>query len=115
ISVLVNPNFPGATFQLRDVQEAARTLGHTMHVLNASTGSEINTAFATIPQQGTDALLVRGGPFFLRRACPVSTLSARHAVPTIYAQREYVAGGGLISYGTSVTDAYRQVGVPDYF
>jgi len=111
ISVLVNPNFPGATFQLRDVQEAARILGHTMHVLNASTGSEINTAFATIAQQRTDALLVAGDPFFLSRVSQFVTLAARHAVPTIYAQREYVAGGGLISYGTSVTDAYRQVGV----
>jgi len=111
ISVLVNPNFPGATFQLRDVQEAARTLGHTMHVLNASTGSEINTAFATIAQQRTDALLVAGDPFFLSRLSQFVTLTARHVVPTIYAQREYVAGGGLISYGTSVTDAYRQVGV----
>jgi putative ABC transport system substrate-binding protein len=111
ISVLVNPNYPGATFQLRDVQEAARTLGHTMHVLNASTGSEINTAFATVNQQRIDALLVAGDPFFLSRVFQFVTLAARHAVPTIYAQREYVAGGGLISYGTSVTDAYRQVGV----
>ena len=111
ISVLVNPNFPGTAFQLRDVQEAARTLGHPMHVLNASTGSEIDTAFATIAQQRTDALLVAGDPFFLSRLSQFITLAARHAVPTIYPQREYVAGGGLISYGTSVTDAYRQVGV----
>jgi len=111
ISVLVNPILPGATFQLRDVQEAARTLGHTMHVLKASTGSEINAAFATIAQQRTDALLVAGDPFFLSRLSQFVTLAARHAVPTIYAQREYVAGGGLISYGTSVTDAYRLVGV----
>ena len=111
ISVLVNPNFPGTAFQLRDVQEAARTLGHPMHVLNASTGSEINTAFATIAQRRTDALLVAGDPFFLSRLSQFITLAARHAVPTIYPQREYVAGGGLISYGTSVTDAYRQVGV----
>ena len=111
ISVLVNPNFPGTALQLRDVQEAARTLGHPMHVLNASTGSEINTAFATIAQQRADALLVAGDPFFLSRLSQFITLAARHAVPTIYPQREYVAGGGLISYGTSVTDAYRQVGV----
>jgi putative ABC transport system substrate-binding protein len=111
ISVLVNSNFPGAMFQLRDVQEAARTLGHPIHVLNASTGSEINTAFTTIAQQRSDALLVAGDPFFLSRVSQFVTLAARHAVPTIYAQREYVAGGGLISYGTSVTDAYRQVGV----
>ena len=111
ISVLVNPNFPGTAFQLRDVQEAARTLGHPMHVLNASTGSEINTAFETVAQQRTDALLVAGDSFFLSRLSQFITLAARHAVPTIYPQREYVAGGGLISYGTSVTDAYRQVGV----
>jgi ABC-type uncharacterized transport system substrate-binding protein len=109
-SVLVNPNLPGATLQLRDVQEAAHTLRHTIHVLNASTGSEINTAFATMAQQRTDALLVGGDPFFLSRLSQFVTLAARHAVPTIYAQREFVAGGGLISYGTSVTDAYRQVG-----
>jgi putative tryptophan/tyrosine transport system substrate-binding protein len=111
ISVLVNPSFPGTTFQLRDVQEAARTLGRPMHVLNASTGSEINAAFAAIAQQRTHALLVAGDPFFLSRLSQFITLAARHAVPTIYPQREYVAGGGLISYGTSVTDAYRQVGV----
>jgi putative ABC transport system substrate-binding protein len=111
ISVLVNPNFPGAAFQLRDAQEAVRSLGHTMHVLNASTGNEINTAFAAIVQQRTSALLVAGNPFFLSRLSQFITLAARHAVPTIYAQREYVAGGGLISYGTSVTDAYRQMGV----
>ena len=111
ISMLVNPNYPGTSFQLRDVQEVASTLGHPMHVLNASTGSEINTAFATIAQQRTGALLVAGDPFFLSRLSQFITLAARHAVPTIYPQREYVAGGGLISYGTSVTDAYRQVGV----
>jgi putative ABC transport system substrate-binding protein len=95
ISVLVNPNFPGAAFQL----------GHPMHFLNASTGSEINTAFDAIAQQRPDALLVAGDPFFLSRLSQFITLAARHAVPTIYPQREYVAGGGLISYGTRVTDA----------
>jgi putative ABC transport system substrate-binding protein len=97
ISMLVNPNYPGTSFQLRDVQEVASTLGHPMHVLNASTGSEINTAFATIAQQRTGALLVAGDPFFLSRLSQFITLAARHAVPTIYPQREYVAGGGLIS------------------
>src|SRR5262249_8012279 len=110
-SVLVNPNLPGATLQLRDVQEAAHTLRQTIHVLNASTGDEINTAFATMVQQRTDALLVGGDAFFLSRLSQFVTLTARHAVPTIYAQREFVEGGGLISYGTSVTDAYRGVGV----
>jgi ABC-type uncharacterized transport system substrate-binding protein len=111
VSVLVNPNFPGAAFQLRDVQEAASALGHPVHVLNASTSSEIDAAFATIAQQRTNALLVAGDPFFLSRLSQFITLAARYAVPTIYGQREYVAGGGLVSYGTSVTDAYRRVGV----
>src|SRR5262249_61405745 len=91
ISVLVNPSFPGATFQLRDVQEAARTLGHTMHVLNASTGSEINTAFATIAQQRTDALLVAGDPFFLSRVSHFLPLSPRHPLPPLSPHRHYLA------------------------
>jgi len=111
IGVLVNPNFPGSAFQLKDVQEAAQTLQRPIQVLNASTSGEINTAFATIAQQQIDALLVAGDPFFLTRAYQLIILAARHAVPTIYFSREFVTGGGLISYGTSLTDAYRQVGV----
>jgi hypothetical protein len=97
IGVLLNPNFPGSAFQLKDVQEAAHTLRHPIHVLNASSSSEINTAFATIAQQRIDALLVAGDPFFLTRSYQFIMLAARHAVPTIYFSREFVAGGGLIS------------------
>jgi putative tryptophan/tyrosine transport system substrate-binding protein len=111
IGLLVNPNFPGSAFQLRDVQDAARTLRHPIHVLYASTSNEINTAFAAIAQQRIDALLVAGDPFFITQSYQFVTLAARYAVPTIYSQREYVAGGGLMSYGTSLMDAYRQVGV----
>jgi hypothetical protein len=71
IGVLVNPNFPGSAFQLKDVQEAAQTLQRPIQVLNASTSGEINTAFATIAQQQIDALLVAGDPFFLTRAYPI--------------------------------------------
>ena len=111
ISVLVNPNFPGTAFQLRGLQEAARTLGHPIHVLNASTTTEINTAFTTIAQQHTDALLVAGDPFFASRVSQLITLAARHVVPAIYSLREFAAAGGLMSYGTSLADAYQQVGV----
>jgi putative ABC transport system substrate-binding protein len=111
ISVLVNPNFPGSAFQVREIQEAARTLRHPIHVLNASSAGEIDTAFATLVHQRTDALLVAGDPFFLSRASQFITLAARHAVPAMYGFREYVLAGGLMSYGTSITDAYRQVGI----
>jgi len=111
ISVLVNPNFPGSAFQVREIQEAARTLRHPIHVLNASSAGEIDTAFATLVHQRTDALLVAGDPFFLSRASQFITLAARHAVPAMYGFREYVLAGGLMSYGTSITDAHRQVGI----
>jgi ABC-type uncharacterized transport system substrate-binding protein len=110
VSVLVNPNFPGTAFELRELQEGARTLRQPIHVLNASTATEINTAFTTIAQQRTDALLVAGDPFFLSRLFQFITLAARHAVPAMYGFREYALAGGLISYGTSLTDAYRHVG-----
>ena len=111
ISVLVNPNFPGSAFQVREIQEAARTLRHPIHVLNASSAGEIDTAFATLVHQRTDALLVAGDRFFFSRVSQFITLAARHAVPAMYSFREYVLAGGLMSYGTSITDAYRQVGI----
>src|SRR5262249_7466317 len=103
--------YPGTAFQVKEVQEAARTLRHTIHVLNARNAAEIDTAFATLVNQRTDALLVVGDPFFLSRASQFVTLAARHAVPAMYGFREYVSAGGLMSYGTSITNAYRQVGI----
>jgi len=110
IGFLVNPTYPGAESQARDLQEAARTLGLQMHVLNAGTEAEINTAFANFAKLRVDALFVGAGPF-ARRAEQLATLAARHALPTFYQYREYVAAGGLISYGASLTDSYRQAGV----
>ena len=107
IGFLVNPAYPGAESQARDLQEAARTLGLQMHVLNAGTEAEINTAFANFAKLRVG---VGAGPY-AERAEQFVTLAARHALPTFYQYREYVAAGGLISYGASITDAYRQAGV----
>ena len=93
------------------MQEAAHALGLQIHVLNASTEGEIDTAFATLPQLRAGALLVGTGELFRRRPEQLAALAARQGVPAIYQYREYAAAGGLISYGTSLTDAYRLAGV----
>jgi putative ABC transport system substrate-binding protein len=93
------------------MQEAAHTLGLQIQVLNASTEDEIDTAFATLPQLRVGALVVGTGEFFTRRREQLAALAARQGVPAIYQFREYVAAGGLISYGTSLTDAYRLAGI----
>ena len=107
----MNPTYPGAESQARDLQEAARTLGLQMYVLNARTEAEINTAFANFAKLRVGALFVGAGPGFAGRTEHLSTLAARHALATFYQYREYVAAGGLISYGASLTDSYRQAGV----
>ena len=107
IGFLVNPTYPGAESQARDLQDAARTLGLQMHVLNAGTEAEINTAFANFAKLRVG---VGAGPY-AERAEQFVTLAARHALPTFYQYREYVAAGGLISYGASLADSYRQAGV----
>jgi putative ABC transport system substrate-binding protein len=107
---LVNPNFPGAERNnIRAVQEAARAKGLQLSILRAATDSEIGAAFACLVEQRARALLV-GSPNFLSQREQIVALAARYAVPTIYDWREYVAAGGLISYGTSLTDAYRNAG-----
>jgi putative tryptophan/tyrosine transport system substrate-binding protein len=111
MAFLANPHSPSGGAETRETQAAARGLGRTLIVLNASTESEIDAAFATLAQQRVGALVVTGDPFFVSRRDKVVALAARHAVPTIYTQREFVAAGGLIGYGTSITDAYRQAGI----
>jgi putative ABC transport system substrate-binding protein len=93
------------------VQAAARTLGLQPHVLNASTERDFDTAFATLVQLQAGALVIATDPFFLDRRNQLAGLTARHAIPTIYGRREFAAIGGLMSYGTSLADAYRQVGI----
>ena len=111
IGMLVNPTGAVAESQIRDAQEAARALGQQIHVVNASTEPEIDTAFATLAQHQVGVLVIQGNALFLGRRDQLVALAARHAVPTVYNEREYVAAGGLMSYGASITDAYRQVGV----
>jgi putative tryptophan/tyrosine transport system substrate-binding protein len=111
IAALVNPTRPDAETQLRDVQEGARALGREIVILNASSAGDIDTAFATLVQWRVGALLVGSDPLFTRQREMLVALAARHAVPAIYQWREFAAIGGLMSYGTSLTDAYRQNGI----
>jgi putative ABC transport system substrate-binding protein len=111
IALLVNPNSAAAERQTRDVQEAARAKGVQLSILKASTESEIEAAFASLVQLQAGALLVGADPFFNSRREKLVALAARFAVPAIYEWREFVAFGGLISYGPSQTGLWRQVGI----
>jgi putative ABC transport system substrate-binding protein len=111
IDLLVNPNNPNAERTMRDAAEAARVKGVQLHILKAGTESEIDTAFSTLVQLHAGALVVSADPFLSSRREQLVALALRHAVPTIYAWREFVASGGLISYGSSLTGAYRLVGI----
>jgi ABC-type uncharacterized transport system substrate-binding protein len=111
IALLLDPSFPSAGAQSREMQEALRSFGLNLLVLNAGNASEIDAAFATLVQEGAGALAVAAtGVYFYRREQLVA-LAARHRVPTVYPWREAVAAGGLMSYGSSVADAYRQAGI----
>ena len=111
IAVLINPaNASTAEATLRDMPEAARAIGLQIVVLNASTGREIEAAFATLVRDRADALFVGADAFFNSRRVQLANMAARHAIPTAFAVREYVDAGGLMSYGTSLADVYRHVG-----
>ena len=112
IALLVNPTNPILAEALsRGLQPAGRAIGQQIRVVSAGTEREIDAAFAGLVQQGVGALVVGNDPFFNSRPDQLVALAARHAVPVIYPYREFVAAGGLMSYGSSLTDAYRQVGV----
>jgi putative tryptophan/tyrosine transport system substrate-binding protein len=113
VALLVNPTNPAtADTTSREVQAAARDIGLQVQVLNASTGREIDVAFATISSRDRlDALFVAGDPLFTNRRVQLVLLTTRHALPTTYAGRQFPEIGGLMSYGASLTDAWRQVGV----
>ena len=112
VAVLVNPvNTSVTKVTLRDVQEAAPSIGLNIQILNASTIGEIDTAFATLARERPDALFVAGDALFLNRRAQFATLTARDRIPATFSQRDYVEAGGLMSYGTDIVDSFRQVGV----
>ena len=111
IAVLVNPNFAAAETRMRDARGAAAALGVQLSLINASSEQEIEGAFATIVERGAGALLVPPDPMFSGQRQQLVTLAARHALPTLYFSREFVAAGGLMSYGASILDAQRQSGI----
>jgi putative tryptophan/tyrosine transport system substrate-binding protein len=111
MAVLVNPTYPSAEIQSRGMQAAARTLGVQLHILRASNERDIDDAFATLAQLRAGAFVISSDPFFNSRAEQFAALALRHAVPTIFQYREFAAAGGLMSYGGSIIDSYRQAGV----
>jgi putative ABC transport system substrate-binding protein len=111
ISLLMNPNNLNGEIEATDLQAAARALGRQFAVLNARDESEIDAAFKTILEQRIGAILISTDPFFNSRRNQLTALATRHAIPTIYPLREFVAAGGLMSYGTSNTEEYRHAGI----
>jgi putative ABC transport system substrate-binding protein len=111
IALLVNPNNPNAEPDTRDLQVAADALGRRLHVLTASTDRAIETAFAAAVEEKVGALFINIDPFLFSRRQQIAALAARHKVPTIHPFREYVAAGGLMSYGASYITAWRQSGI----
>jgi putative ABC transport system substrate-binding protein len=111
IAHLVNPNSPNTEADRREVQAAAQAVGQQLLVLDVSSEHDIDTAFATLVQRGAGALQAGVGAFLNSLRERIVALAARHRIPAVYAWREAVAAGGLMSYGTSITDAYRQAGI----
>src|SRR5476651_650347 len=112
IAVLVNPNDPArAETTSKELQTAAQILGLQLHVLNASNDGDFDAVFARLVELRAGGLIIGGEPFFNSRSEQLGALTLRHAVPAIYQLRGFAAAGGLVSYGGSLTDAYRLVGV----
>jgi putative tryptophan/tyrosine transport system substrate-binding protein len=111
VGFLANPNNPNLASAATEAQKAADMLGHKLVVVHTSTESEFDPAFTTFVQERVEALFVQVDPFFTDRRARIAALASRHALPAIYALREFVDAGGLLSYGTSITDANRQLGI----
>jgi putative ABC transport system substrate-binding protein len=110
IAVLSNPAYPSAETQRKELQTAAITLGLQVHLLHASTDRELDAAFATLRQLRAGGLVISPDPFFNTRIEQLAALALRYAVPTIHSRREFTAAGGLMSYGSAITDVYRIAG-----
>jgi putative tryptophan/tyrosine transport system substrate-binding protein len=111
VGLLVNPKFAATERAMRDVTAAAAAIGLQVDVVQASDSREIESVFRTLVHNKADALLVGPDAFFVSRRLQLAILAARHALPAVYNVREYPEAGGLMSYGTNVRDAYRQIGV----
>jgi putative ABC transport system substrate-binding protein len=111
VAVLLNPANPNAGVDMRQVQEAARVKGLKIHVLNASASREIDAAFAALASEHYDALFVAPDAFFTSRRVQITTLAAHGRIPAAYSIRDFIAAGGLMSYGTDQADRFRQAGV----
>ena len=111
IGILVNPASRSSERQERETQAAARVLGQQLHVFKASSEHDIDSAFATLAHYQIGALLIGANALFSGQRDQLVALAARHAMPTLHYSREFVEAGGLMSYGTSIRDTYRQVGV----
>jgi putative tryptophan/tyrosine transport system substrate-binding protein len=111
IAMLVNPNSANTEAERRDVQAAAQAIGQQLLILDVGSDREIETAFTTFVQRGAGALLTGSGAFLNSSRERIVALAARHGLPAMYAQREAALAGGLMSYGPSITDAYRQAGI----
>ena len=111
IGLLVNPTNANVEDVTRDVTAAASAIGVRIDVVHASDNREIEAAFATLYRNRVDALLIGSDSFFYQRRLQLATLATRSAIPAVYHSREYVEAGGLMSYGTSLTEVYRQLGV----
>jgi len=111
IGILVNPNFPDAQSQSRDIQAAARIVGQQIHIINAGSESELDAGLTVLPQLRAGGLIVTVDPFLNLHRDEIVTLVARHRIPAIYFEREFVLAGGLMSYAPNLADGYRQAGI----
>jgi putative ABC transport system substrate-binding protein len=111
IALLLNPTNPNSEALARDAQAAARALGLELHVVHASTESDLDAVFASLVQMRAGGVVIGGDPFLGSRAERLAALALRNSVPALYVAREFVAAGGLMSYGSSFADVYPQVGV----
>jgi putative ABC transport system substrate-binding protein len=111
IGVIVNPNSPETEAERRDLSAASLKIGQQLSILEVGSDSEIENAFAALVRRGAGAAIIGTGPFLTSHRQQLVALAARSRLPTMYSLREFVADGGLISYGASITEAYRQAGL----